>query len=153
VLDERPDVRFVAAGQGPDEAAIRALHGRLGLGERFTLLGYRPDAVRVLAACDVFCLASHQEGLPVALMEAMVLGLPVVATDVGGVVELVEHGRHGLLVPPGRPDLIAGALLELIADPARRAAMGSEAAARGEALSVERAVRRVEALYDEVVAR
>jgi glycosyltransferase involved in cell wall biosynthesis len=86
-------------------------------------------------------------------MEAMVLGLPVVATDVGGVVELVEHGRHGLLVPPGRPDLIAGALLELIADPARRAAMGAEAAARGEALSVERAVRRVEALYDEVVAR
>jgi glycosyltransferase involved in cell wall biosynthesis len=153
VLDERPDVRFLAAGQGPDEAAIRELHARLGLGERFRLLGYRPDAVRVLAAGDVFCLASHQEGLPVALMEAMVLGLPTVATDVGGVTELVEHGRHGLLVPPGRPELLAAALLELLADPDRRAAMGSAAAARGEAMSAEHAVRRVEDLYAEVVAR
>lgn len=150
-LQVRTDVRFVAVGQGPDEAEVRALRDRLGLGDRFALLGYRPDAIRVLSACDVFCLASHQEGLPVALMEAMALGLPVVATDVGGVSELVEDRRHGLLVPAGRPDLLAGAVLELVADPGRRSAMGAEAAARAAELSVERAVRRVEELYDEVV--
>ena len=76
-------VRFVAVGQGPLHDEIHARHEELGLGYRFLLLGQRPDAVRVLAACDVFCLASKWEGLPVALMEALVLGLPVVATRGG----------------------------------------------------------------------
>ena len=104
VIERRPDVRFVAVGQGPLEAEIRAIHARLGLGDRLVLLGHRPDAVRVMGACDVFVLASHWEGLGVAVMEALALGLPVVATAVGGVPEVVEHGREGLLVPPARPD-------------------------------------------------
>ena len=86
-------MRFVAAGRGPLEDELRAQKDRLGLGDRFTFLGYRADAVRVMAAFDVFCLASHYEGLPIALMEALALGLPVVATDVGGVAELVTDGQ------------------------------------------------------------
>ena len=70
------EVRIVAVGQGPQEAEIRALHQRLGLGDRVLFTGFRDDAVRVMAACDVFTLASRWEGLPVAVMEALALGLP-----------------------------------------------------------------------------
>lgn len=150
VLDERPDVRFVAVGQGPQEAEIRALHAELGLGGGVLLLGHRTDAVRVMGACDVFCLPSHHEGLPVALMEALALGLPVVATGVGGITEVVDDGVEGRLVPPGQPTALAAALLEVLSDKDRRAAMARAAARRGSTLSIESAVRRTEALYEEL---
>ena len=150
VVEQLPDVRFVAVGQGPLEGEIRALHSRLGLGNRFLLLGHRPDAVRVMAACDVFVLASLYEGLGVAVMEALALGLPVVATAVGGVPEVVEHGREGLLVPPGRPSELAAALVTLLEDPESRRRMAEAAAQRGTQLSIDSAVRRTEAVYHEI---
>ena len=151
VLEQMPTVRFLAVGQGPQEKEIRALHAQLGLGDRVQLLGHRPDAVRVMGACDVFCLASHHEGLPVALMEALALGLPVVATGVGGITEVMESGKEGLLVPPGDPDALARALLDVLSDADRREAMASAAAKRGEALSIDAAVRRTEAIYGDLV--
>jgi glycosyltransferase involved in cell wall biosynthesis len=147
VLERLPRVRFVMVGQGPQEAEVRALHARLGLGDGVRLLGHRPDAVRVMAACDLFALASIHEGLPVALMEALALGLPVVATTAGGVPELVEHGCEGLLVPPGRPHELADALVALLTDDARRLRMSEAAARRGAVLSIDTAVRRTEAVY------
>jgi glycosyltransferase involved in cell wall biosynthesis len=150
VVDRLPDIRFVAVGQGPLEAEIRAIHERLGLGDRFLLVGYRADAVRVMAACDVFVLASLYEGLGVAIMEALALGLPVVATAVGGVREVVEHGREGLLVPPGRPRELAAALVTLLTDDERRQRMAEAAAQRGALLSIDPAVRRTEAMYHEL---
>jgi glycosyltransferase involved in cell wall biosynthesis len=150
VLEQRPDVRFVAVGQGPLEAEIRALHARLGLGDRFLLLGHRPDAVRVMAACDVFVLASHWEGLGVAVMEALALGLPVVATAVGGVPEVVEHGRQGLLLPPRRPSELATNLLTLLNDGDACRRMAAAAELRGTELSIDTAVRRTEAVYREL---
>ncbi|MGH7421824.1 MAG: glycosyltransferase [Candidatus Rokuibacteriota bacterium] len=150
VTERLPEVRFVAVGQGPLEAEIRRLHARMGLGERLLLLGHRPDAVRVMAACDVFVLASHWEGLGVAIMEALALGLPVVATGVGGVPEVVEHGRQGLLVPPGRPRALAAALLAVLTDGDRRRTMAAAAAQRGAALSIDAAVRRTEAVYHDL---
>jgi glycosyltransferase involved in cell wall biosynthesis len=146
-VDANRRMRFVAVGQGPLEAEVRAEHARLGLGERFGLLGYRPDAARVLAGCDVFALASHYEGFPVALMEALVLGLPVVATAVGGIPDGVADGREGLLVPAGHPDRLADALLRLAADAELRARMGDAAARRGADFDIRRAVRRMEAVY------
>jgi len=152
VVERLPQVRFVAVGQGPLEAEIRALHARLGLGDRLLLLGHRPDAVRVMAACDVFVLASLYEGLGVAVMEALALGLPVVATAVGGVPEVVEHGREGLLVPPGRPRELAAALVTLLTDAKRRQRMAEAAARRGAELSIDTAVLRTEAVYHELTA-
>jgi L-malate glycosyltransferase len=150
VVEWLPDVRFVTVGQGPLEAEVRALHARLGLHDRVLLLGHRPDAVRVMAGCDLFVLASHHEGLPVAVMEALALGLPVVATSVGGVPELVEHGREGLLVPPGRPGELASALVTLLTDEGRRERMAAAAARRGAGLSIDAAVGRTEAVYREL---
>jgi L-malate glycosyltransferase len=150
VVERLPDVRFITVGQGPLEAEVRALHARLALGDRLLLLGHRPDAVRVMAACDVFVLASRYEGLGVAVMEALALGLPVVATAVGGVPEVVEHGREGLLIPPARPRELAAALVELLTDAERRQCMAEAAARRGAELSIDAAVRRTEAVYHEL---
>ena len=102
-IDANPKLRFVAIGQGRLEAEIQSRASQSGLGERFRMLGYRPDAVRVLAGCDVFILASHYEGFPVALMEALALGRPVVVTAVGGIPDAVTNGREGFLVPLAIP--------------------------------------------------
>jgi len=153
VVDRVPTVRFVAAGRGPLETELREQQARLGLGDRFAFLGFRPDAVRVMSAFDVFCLPSHHEGLPVALMEALALGLPVVATRVGGVAELVTDGVDAVLVPAGEPAALADALVALAKDPARRAAMSRAACARADALDATAAVRAIEAVYREAVGR
>ncbi len=110
LLLEHPSARdmwFVAVGQGPLADELNALHAELGLGERFRFLGYRQDATRVMSSFDVFCLASRHEGLPVALLEAAALGIPVVVSDVGGVGELVEAAS---LVVPGDVDELVRAL-------------------------------------------
>lgn len=144
--------RFVIVGQGPLEDEIRALHASLGLDGYVDILGYRPDAIRVLGGCDVFALASHYEGYPVAVMEALALGLPVVATAVGGMPEAVREGVEGLLVPARRPDLLADAIEALVRDPVRRLAMGKAAAVRGRRYDIEGAVRRTEQIYRDVIA-
>jgi glycosyltransferase involved in cell wall biosynthesis len=153
VVDRVPKVRFVAVGRGPMEDELRARHHELGLGAHFTFLGYRPDAVRLMSAFDVFCLASHYEGLPIALMEALALGLPVVATDVGGVGELVTDGKDALLVPAREPAQLAEALVTLALFPARRSELSAAAVARSETLDAPRAVRDIEAVYAEVAGR
>jgi glycosyltransferase involved in cell wall biosynthesis len=151
VVDVDDRVFFVSVGQGPLEEELRRRSSDLGLGERFRFLGFRDDAVHVTAAFDVFCLASHHEGLPIALMEALALGLPIVATTVGGVPELLRDDVDAVLVPPKRPDLLADALLSLLADEPRRERLAAAARARAPELGAERAVRQIEAVYDELV--
>jgi glycosyltransferase involved in cell wall biosynthesis len=147
VVDEERAARFVSVGQGPLADDVHARHEALNLGDRFLLLGRRSDAVRILAAADVFVLASIQEGLPVALMEALALGLPIVATNVGGIPEAVTDGVEAVLVPPGRPAELAQAVLAVVRDPARRRRMAAAAAKRGAGFDIGRAVERTEALY------
>jgi glycosyltransferase involved in cell wall biosynthesis len=130
----------LASDRGLDMLAVLR---EAGLGARLRLLGYREDVPALLAAADIFALPSHFEGLPMSVIEAMLTGLPVVATDISGPREQVVDGKTGLLVPPHQVPPLAVALTRLSSDPALRAAMG--AAGR------ERAC----ALYDEaqVVAR
>jgi glycosyltransferase involved in cell wall biosynthesis len=145
-------LRFVAVGQGPLEDEVRRRHREAGLGDRFLLTGYRDDAVRVMAAFDIFTLASRHEGLPVSLMDALALGLPVVATRVGGIPEAVDDGVEGLLVPSDDPAALADAYLALGTDDRRRRAMGAAAATRGSDFDIVVAARRIEDIYREVVA-
>lgn len=151
VVDQAPAARFVAVGRGPQEAELAALHRELGLGDRFTLLGHRSDAVRLLSGFDVFCLASHHEGLPVALMEALALGVPVVATRAGGIPELVTDGRDGRLVPVGAVGALTAALVAEVTDDVARKAHADHAADTGATLSIETSVRHAEALYRHLV--
>jgi glycosyltransferase involved in cell wall biosynthesis len=100
------------------------------LGRRLVRLGYREDVARLLAAADVFCLPSHFEGLPMSVIEAMLTGLPVIATDTRGPREQVVDGETGLLVPPATVQPLAAALERLAGDPALRARMGAAGRAR-----------------------
>jgi glycosyltransferase involved in cell wall biosynthesis len=152
VVDRGVPVRFVAVGRGPEEAKLRALHSRLGLGDRFLFTGFRQDATGVMASFDLFVLASHHEGLPLALMEALALGTPVVATAVGGIPEGITDGAEGILVPPSRPDLLARAIETLARDPELRARMSRAAADRGRAFDIRETAHRVEDVYRSVVS-
>jgi glycosyltransferase involved in cell wall biosynthesis len=151
-LDTDLPVRFVAIGQGPLEDELHALHADLGLGDGFRFLGFRPDAPRVLAGCDLFALSSVYEGYPIAVMEALAVGLPIVATAVGGVPDAVRHGREGLVTPPQRPDLLADGIIQLARDGALRARMSEAAQERGFEFDITRAIERIEAIYREVLA-
>ncbi|HEX4901866.1 MAG TPA: glycosyltransferase family 4 protein [Acidimicrobiales bacterium] len=152
VLDQRPEVRFVVVGGGPAEADVRAEHERLGLGDAVQLLGARPSAADELAAADVFALSSIWEGSPLTVAEALLLGRPVAVTAVGAVPEVVEDGVTGRVVPPRSPDALAGAILDLLADPERARRLADA----GHAVAVERfapdvLVRAVEHEYRAVM--
>ena len=154
VLAEHPNVVFLAVGQGPLESKLNQLHDELGLGDHFRFLGFRSDATDVMAALDVFMLSSHHEGLPVALMEAMTLGLPVVSTAVGGIPEMVTDDREGRLVADGSERELIQALNEVINDTALRARYGERSRATAlERFSAAAATAEVEAIYREVLER
>jgi glycosyltransferase involved in cell wall biosynthesis len=142
-------VRFVSVGQGPLAEDVEAERDRLGLGDSFDLLGYREDPIRVLAACDVFCLSSRFEGLPIALLEALALGLPAVVTSVGAMPQVVRDGCDGRVVPAGAPDALADAIAELV-DPAVRAPMAASALTRSHDFGVRPAVERQQEVYAEL---
>jgi L-malate glycosyltransferase len=152
VLDRSEDVRFLIVGVGPEADAIVQLHRDLGLGDRVRILGYRPDAVEVMAASDVFCLASDYEGTPVAMMEALALGLPVVSTAVGGVAETLEDGRSARLVPTRDPSALAEALLEVVNDPEMRERYASAAGDLAGQFDMRRVTETLEQAYEELAA-
>jgi len=119
VVDGRPAVLRLV-GDGPERPAAEALAAELGLEESVEFLGNRTDVDRLLADADVFVLASYAvENLPFAVLEAMAAGLPVVATDVGALAELVRDGVTGALVPPRDAAALARALTAVLADPDR----------------------------------
>ncbi len=149
---DHPRVQFVSVGQGPLEAEMHELHRQLGLGERFRFLGHQADPVAVLAAADVFTLTSRHEGLPISMLEAMALGLPLVVSAVGGIPEVVTDGVEGLLVPPGDPAPFAAAYLRLADDPAERQRLGEAAARRAVDFDIARTEAELEALYRSLLA-
>jgi glycosyltransferase involved in cell wall biosynthesis len=153
VADRDPSVRFCLVGQGPLEAEVEALHRDLDLDGIVTLTGYRADAVRLMAGCDVFVLGSKWEGLPVALMEASALGLPIVATRVGGIPDSFHDGVDAVLVAPGSPEALVDAIERLARDETLRRRIGDAAQARAEDFDVRRAVARIESIYRSVAKR
>ncbi|MFL5767598.1 MAG: glycosyltransferase, partial [Actinomycetota bacterium] len=114
--------------------------------QRYTQNEYRKDAADLLPAFDVFCLPSLHEGLPLSLLEALAVGVPVVATSVGGVPEALANGG-GAVVPPSDAGALATALLELLGDPGRRARLSAEGSVAARAFDIRKTVRRTEALY------
>lgn len=145
VLERVPSCRLMILGGGEQERAVGALVRRLGIGHALELPGGLPrsEVLRRLAGADVFCLPSTYEGMPLAILEAMSLGLPVVATAVSGNPEAVEHGVTGLLVPPESASALAEALLALLLDPELRRSLGEAGRRRvEERFSIERIVDR-----------
>lgn len=152
-LPQLPEVTAVVIGEGEERPQLVAMAQRLGVAKRLELPGWSDEPRRELAAFDVFVLPSRFEGLPLSVIEAMLAGLPVVATDVGSVAEAVVDGSTGMLVPPDDVDALAGAIGALTGDAGLSRAMGARGRERAlELFSVEAMAARYEALYDEVVA-
>ncbi len=122
---DAPDWRITLIGEGPDRPALTAQCERLGLASRVRFAGHRNDVERHLERSHVAVLASRTEGMPNAVLEAMAHGVPVVATSVGGIPELLASGA-GRTVPPDDPARLAAAVLELLRDPEARRVAGAE---------------------------
>lgn len=138
---------LVLVGDGPMRGELEDLAAELGIRERVHFSGAVDDVWPVLAEADLLVLPSLYEALGTVVMEAMASGLPVVASRVGGVPELVEEGVTGLLVPPGDHSLLAAALGELLADPQRCRQMGKAAASVAQAWRTDRMVERYFSMY------
>jgi glycosyltransferase involved in cell wall biosynthesis len=150
----RQRVRLQVIGDGPEAPRLGALAAELGIGERVQLLGLRDDVAEVLQAADVFVHpAIWSEAFGLTIAEAMAAGLPVVASRVGGIPELVTHGETGLLVPPGDAGALAGALDLLAADGQERARLGANARRRVlERFDLQTSVRAHLGLCEEAAA-
>jgi glycosyltransferase involved in cell wall biosynthesis len=141
-------LRYLIVGDGPRRTELMALATSLGLNAQVTFVGHRDDVPALLAQADLFVLPSRSEAFPNGAMEAMAAGLPVIASRVGGLVDLIEDGRTGILVSPAEPPQFAAAIEELVLNPERAFALGS--AARDEVArrySFERMVGAFEQLY------
>jgi glycosyltransferase involved in cell wall biosynthesis len=145
-----PSARLVLVGDGPERAALEAQARTLGVGDRVLVTGAAADVTVALAAADALAAPSRNEGMGRALVEAMALGLPVVAAAVGGIPAVVADGETGRLVPAGDAAALAAALIELGRDEALRAKLGAAAAARAEAFSTDVAHAAMRAIYDEL---
>lgn len=153
LAEEWPDLQVLMAGDGPERAALERLAGELGASNTVRFLGSRTDIPDILRALDVAVCCSDFEGSPLAVMEYMEAALPVVATAVGGVPDLIEPGVHGLLVPPRDPPALAGAISELLGNPERARTMGARGQERQRTeFDIDVLVHRLEDLYLELLA-
>lgn len=153
ILATGRDVEFLIAGAGPEEGNLRRLARELGISEKVTFVPYLLNFSESLAAMDIFCLPSLQQGLGTIMLEAMALGLPVIASRVGGVYSVLHDQENGLLVPPSDSQAMADHILELLCDPLRARSIGES----GRQLvqkeyGLERMISQTADLYRELVA-
>ncbi len=150
LVAERADVYFVIAGDGPLRESLQAEMSRAGLGSRFQLVGYESDVPAFLGQLDVFVLPSRFEGFPIALLEALAAGLPVIATSVGGVPEMLGE-RGGLAIPVESEEALVGAMRAML-DPAARSAYASKSREIAKRFSIERTAEGFATLYGRLMA-
>lgn len=154
ILARLPAARIAVAGDGPLREQVVQLADSLGVRHGLVLLGVRSDVPALLARADLFLQPSDSEGMSNAILEAMAAGRAVVATAVGGNPEVVEAGSTGLLVPPGDPDALARATIELLEDPERRRMMGARGSARVDRkFTVVRMAESMAAAYEHLLSR
>ena len=152
VVSAHPDAVLLIAGDGPERPALESLAAEMGLGGSVRLPGLREDVVDLLHASSVFCLPSLNEGMGRVVVEAMAAGVPVVATSVGGVPELVEDGRTGVLARPGDEASLSSGILRVLAD--REAAMARASRAQAEVAprySLSAMLDAIDSLYMEIL--
>jgi glycosyltransferase involved in cell wall biosynthesis len=145
-----PQARFLVVGDGPLRPDLEHRAAVLGLAGAVTFTGYRSDAPRLLAGLDVLAVPSRSDGSPLVVCEAMAAGVPVVASRVGGLPDLVEDGGSGLLVRPGEAEDLARALVSLLLDPEAARRLGARGRRLAAGRSHERLVDRMTQLYTDV---
>ena len=156
VAEQAAEVKYVIVGNRNKayKNTLEELSAGLGIQNKVRFIGYREDIPQIMNCLDIVVLpsTSHLEGLSRVIIEAMACGKPVIATDAGGNPEAVEDGKSGILVPPGDPDELARAILELARDADKRKRMGEAGRKRAEQLfSIEMNVARIEEIYEEIL--
>jgi glycosyltransferase involved in cell wall biosynthesis len=151
VLRKLPRAHLVLAGDGPSRAPLERRVRELALGDSTHFLGARSDVDSVIRAFDVAAMSSDFEGMPLFALECFANRTPLVATAVGGLNEIVDDGRTGILVAPRRPDLLAAAIEGLLCDPARRERLATAARAELEAFRIEAIAARYADLYEQLL--
>jgi len=153
VVDEFLEVNFLIAGEGPLRREIEILIKRLNLEEKVKLLGFRQDIPEILSVLDLFVLSSSWEGLGTSLLDAFASRVPVVATNVGGIPEIVKDRVNGILVPPNNPGILARAIIHLLKNRNFARQMAEEGFRLvKEKFSIERMVEETKKIYDRLVA-
>lgn len=150
VLRRLPEAHLVIVGTGPREQELKTLVRNLGIGEAVHLLGMRSDVPELLPGLDVFVLSSLHEGLAIAVIEAMAAGVPVVATGVGGIPQLIAGPEHGVLVPARDERGLAAAMAGLASDPGERRRLAAGGTARAAEFSIQPAADALAAHYREL---
>jgi glycosyltransferase involved in cell wall biosynthesis len=154
VIQHFPQAQFLLAGPGPLEFELRQYVVTKGLSPYVSFLGDCSDIPDLLAALDIVVLPSTSESMPNVVLEAMSAGRPVVASAIGGCLELIDHGRNGLLFPSGDSHALAEQILLLLRQPELRARLGEAARKHAETeLDINVAVKRLEVVYDELLDR
>jgi len=152
VLELHPSALLVIVGDGPLKAQMQELAGKLGIYENTIFLGYRRDVEKLVADFDLFVLPSINEGLGLSLLEAMALGKPVIATEVGGIPEVIKNGKNGLLIPPGDEKALAMAILKILSskDFSRKLGQVAKETVYEKFSAISMAQKTVE-LYDDIL--
>jgi len=152
LLHKGNDLGLIIVGEGDEAPQLRKLIADLGCGERVQLLGYRSDVANIYQALDVYALSSHREGLPNVLLEAMAFEVPIIATRIAGIPQLVREGENGLLVRAGEVEELAAALARLHADAELRSRLGKAGRQTiEERYSFRERMAKVAGLYDRLV--
>jgi glycosyltransferase involved in cell wall biosynthesis len=154
LLKTGAEVELVIVGEGDCKARLQALISALGRQDRIHLLGYRADTKDLFTAMDIFALSSLREGLPNALLEAMAMEVPVVATRIAGIPQLIQDGKNGLLVDPSSAESMTEALARLLADSSLRLNLRQAARKTIEKdYSFAARMQKIRALYDDLLRR
>jgi glycosyltransferase involved in cell wall biosynthesis len=148
--DSVPGAHLIMVGDGPMRRRLERFVGSAGLGDRVSFIGMRPDVAEILRDCDVFVRPSLVEGMPLTALEALATGLPVIATNVGGTSEVVEHGVTGMVAEPGNAEAVSKAMALLGGDEHIRRRMSQEALARRGRFSWDKTADTTERLLTEL---
>lgn len=152
VWQQNPECELVYVGRGDLEEELKATAASLGVADKVRFLGWREDIYNIMPLFDLFALPSLNEGMGRVLVEAMAAGKPLVASEVGGVPDLVTPGATGILVPPGDVEALAAAIAEILNDPVKAKKMGDTGRRACRHYSVAAMLERLNAMYDDTLA-
>jgi len=151
IISKYPDTYFIFTGDGPLENALNRKAREMGISENIIFLGWRDDVAKIISIYDIFVLPSLNEGMGRVLAEAMALGKPIVASNTGGIPDLVIHGKNGFLVPPKNPKELAKYIQVLIEDKDKREKMSLKGKEMSLNFSAEIMIEKIASLYKELL--
>jgi glycosyltransferase involved in cell wall biosynthesis len=151
MISKYPDAYFIFTGDGPLENGLRRKALEMGISDNVIFLGWRDDVAKIISIYDIFVLPSLNEGMGRVLAEAMALGKPIVASNIGGIPDLVIHGKNGFLVPPKNPKELVKYIQVLIEDKDKRVKMGLKGKEISLNFGAKSMIERIASLYEELL--